>query len=194
VRRGAAWLVTLPIALVGIEAAHALANAVFGSPEEAGELFASGSSSAGLVPLLAALALGLLLVGLGGRVAGWWLPCRARLVALPFALLPPVAFVVLELVEGVLHRGAVPWDAALEPTLVFGLLLQFPFALSGYLVARGLLRLSDAVRRLIVGARRARPLAPPPSRSLGGSERTRAARRHSAHCGRGPPVGLLTSS
>ena len=188
-------MVTLPIALVGVEAAHALANAAFGSPEEAGEIFARVASGAELVPVLSALALALVLLGLSGRVAGrWWLPRDAPALALPFALLPPVAFVLLELLEALLHRGHVPADLVVEPALVVGLGLQFPFALAGYLVARLLLRLSDGVRGLIVRRRAAPPLDPP--RALPSPLREDPplpARRGGAHLGRAPPVGLLLS-
>lgn len=194
-RRGAAWLVTLPIALVGIEAAHALANAAFGSPEEAGEIFASAASGAELVPVLSALALALLLLGLGGRVAGrWWSPRGARSLALPFACLPPVAFVLLELLEALLHRGHVPADLGFEPALLAGLVLQIPFALTGYLVARLLLRLSDGVRALILRRRVAPPLEPPRALpSLPHDDPPRHLRRGGAHLGRAPPVGPTVS-
>lgn len=194
-RRGAAWLVTLPIALVGIEAAHAFANAAFGSPEEAGEVFAHAESGAVLVPVLSALGLALVLLGLGFRVAGrWWLPRRARSLALPFACLPPVAFVLLELVEALLHRGHVPADLLLEPAVVAGLVLQAPFALTGYLIARLLLRVSDGVRALILHRRVAPPLEPPCALpSLPRDDPPRRTRRGGAHLGRAPPVGLRVS-
>ncbi len=193
--RGAAWLVTLPIALVGIEAAHALANAALGSPEKAGEIFANAASGAELVPMLSALALGLVLLGLGSRVAGrWWSPRGARSLALPFACLPPVAFVLLELVEALSHRGRVPADLGFKPAFLAGLLLQIPFALTGYLVARLLLRLSDGVRSLIVRRRIAPPLEPPRALSSGPREDPALpARRHAAHWGRAPPIGLRVS-
>ncbi len=188
-------MVTLPIALVGIEAAHALANASFGSPEKAGEIFASAASGAELVPMLSALALALLVLGLGGRVAGrWWLPQGAPLLALPFACLPPVAFVLLELVEALAHRGRVPADLGFEPAFLAGLVLQIPFALTGYLVARLLLRLSDGVRTLILRGRAAPPGERPaalPSKPR--DDPPRRARRGGAHLGRAPPLGLLLS-
>jgi len=195
VRRGAAWLVTLPIALVGIEAAHGFANAAVGSPEEAGEIFASAATGAELVPVLSALALALVLLGLGGRVAGrWWLPRHARSLALPFACLPPVAFVLLELVEALSHRGGVPADLLFEPAFLAGLVLQIPFALTGYLIARLLLRLSDGVRSLMVRRRAARRLEQPCALpSLPSDDPPRRARRGRAHLGRAPPVGLRVS-
>jgi Multicopper oxidase len=62
--------VTLPIALVGIEAAQAIGNAIGSSPEQEAELFASAGSGASLVPPLAAVIVALVLLGLGGRVVG----------------------------------------------------------------------------------------------------------------------------
>jgi hypothetical protein len=188
--------VALPIALIGVEVGHAVANAIFGSPAEDGEVFASPTSGAGLLPPLLALALALILVGLGGRMAGWWwLPGRSRLVALPFACLPPVGFVLLELGEGFVHAGAMPWGSMLEPTFLVGLVLQVPFALAAYVIARVLLRWSDSVRRLIL--RRAAPplLAPSrPSHLRPSDDRPSTLRRGWAYSGRAPPPLSLTAS
>jgi hypothetical protein len=188
-------VVTLPIALVGIEAAHASANAAFGSPEEAGEIFESAASGSELVLVLAALGLALVMLGLGFRVAGrWWLPQHARSLALPFACLPPVAFVLLELVEALLHRGQLPADLLLEPAFLAGLVLQAPFALTGYLVARLLLWVSDGVRAFLRRCRVAPPLEPPRALpSLPHSDPPRRLRRGGAHRARAPPVGVLVS-
>src|SRR5215470_10163322 len=101
-RKHAVWLVTLPVALVGIEAAHALANALFGAP--ASEVRESAESGAGLIPVLATLALAPLLCGLVGRVVGLWsTPRGSRAVVLPFVLLPPLGFVLLEVGEALVH-------------------------------------------------------------------------------------------
>ena len=152
-RKHAVWLVTLPVALVGIEAAHALANAAFGAPGS--EVLESAESGAGLIPLLAALALAAVLCGLVGRVAGlWWTPRRSRAVLLPFVLLPPLGFVLLELGEALAH-SPIEWEELVGPTFLVGLALQLPVALVGYLLARALLRLSDEVREL-------RPTGSPP--------------------------------
>src|SRR5262245_40216701 len=135
-RRGVAWLVTVPIALAGVVAAHSLANVALGSPEGAGELFASGESGRGLLPLVGAFAAGLVVLGLAGQVmAPSGKSERGGLVALPFACLPPFAFAALELIEAhVPFGGGV--GSVLNPTFALGLALQLPFALCGYLVAR----------------------------------------------------------
>ncbi len=182
-RRRLTWLVTLPLALAGIEAAHALANAAFGSPTEGEELFASARSGAGLLPLAGALALAAVLVGLAGRAAR---PGGTRPPALPFALLPPLGFLLLELLESLLHSGTPPAPSA---TLLAGLALQAPFALAGYLAARALLRLGERAGRLLAQARPAPfrlALAAPPRELL--ERRPSASRRPHARSGRAPPA------
>jgi hypothetical protein len=187
--------VVVPIALAGVAAAHGLANAAFGSPEGRGELFASAASGADLLPLCAATALAVMLLGLGFRVAARSsLPQSARALALPFACLPPLAFVLLELLEGLLHRGTVPWGEVLEPTFLAGLALQLPFALASYLVARLLLQAGDRLRALLLRERS----APPPGRAALVVSRPRDDRSRSCACGsrerdRAPPVGLAVS-
>jgi hypothetical protein len=193
-RKGTAWLVSFPIALVGMLTAHAVANAAVGSPGRAGEVFASAASGGELVPVVAALAAGAILLGLIGRVARrWCLTAGGRSLAMPFALLPPLGFILLELGEGFAHGGGVGGDLPRHPTFLFGLALQLPFALVGYVAARALLRLSDGVRALLARRRPlrlARPLAalrrpsdaPPPR-----------VRRGAVHSGRAPPAFVAVS-
>lgn len=193
-RRTAVWLVTLPLALIGVEAAHALANQLFGSPQGEAEVFASAAAGAELGPPLLALALAALLLALAARAAGrWWLPRSARSLALPFACVPAVAFVLLELLEAVLADGSMPWDPHGRPTFAAGLALQLPFALAGYLLARMLLRLSDGARSLIARrpSRLPWPLLLLPSTD--GDRALRPAHGSSVHAARGPPAALSAS-
>jgi hypothetical protein len=151
-----AWLVTVPIAVVGCESAHALTNLAFGFPgERPAELLQDGGPGAALIPALATLAAAVVLLGLATRVAGAWPGHGAAAARLPFALLAPALFVVQELAETVLRTGAPPVGTVLEPTFLPGLLLQIPFALAAYVVARALIRLADGVRALVAGRRRA---------------------------------------
>jgi hypothetical protein len=195
-RRGhaLAWLVTVPIALIGVASAHALANLAFGSPEEAGELFAAPDSGSGLVPVLAALALGLVAVGLAGRIAAAEVPRRTRAVALPFAALPPVGFLALELLEGLLHRGVVPWSSLLGATFLVGLFLQLPFAVAGYLAARGLLRAAEELRRLVRQPPPSLPASAPRALAPAGEPDPRVAERGCSRLGRAPPAVRLAST
>jgi hypothetical protein len=55
-----------------------------------------------------------------------------------FALAAPVAFVLQEHLEGVVHTGHVPWLLT-SPVLLVGLLLQAPIALLSAFVAHRLL-------------------------------------------------------
>ncbi|HYX86719.1 MAG TPA: hypothetical protein VE777_17245 [Gaiellales bacterium] len=189
-RRRIAWLVVLPLALLGSEAAHAAADALFGSPAgDRGELFDGAGPGAAAVPALIALAVAAVVLGLAGRVAGVWPATRCRAVArTPFAVLAPLAFVLQEHLELLLHTGRVPVGAALEPSFLPGLALQLPFALAGYVIARALLRLADGVRGLVSRRRGAlgrgariplpRPRDEAASRRLVGW----------AHSGRAPPA------
>ena len=154
-----AWLTAVPIALAGMESAHAIANGLCGSPEGSGELFAAASSGAEVFVPVVALAVAVVLVGLMTRATGAWggsVGRRER--ALPFGLLPLLAFVALEAGEGMAHHGGLPWGEFADSAFVVGLGLQLPFAAAGYLLARLLLRATDLVRQLV--ARRAqRPRA-----------------------------------
>ena len=58
--------------------------------------------------------------------------------------LAPLTFAVQECVERLATEAAV--SAVLEPTFLPGVLLQLPFALLTFLVARALLRTADSIR------------------------------------------------
>jgi len=142
--RKAVWLLTLPVALAGIEAAHALANLAFGPPHR--ELFEGTDSGRGLLLALGALGLASIVCWFAGRVAGVCsTPRSSRSVLLPFVLLPPVGFVLIELGEA-LAAGSLRVEELERPTFLAGLALQLPAALAGYLLARALLRLGDELR------------------------------------------------
>ncbi len=190
-KRSHAWLVTMPIALAGIEAAHALANAVFGSPEGAGELFASAASGSGLAPIAAGLGAACVLAGLAAKVVGAG-ASRPRTFALPFALLPPLAFVLLEVAEGLFHRGTVPWSDLHEPTFLVGLALQVPFALLGYSISRLVLRLGSRLCELLTRASGPQRPAALVEIVSPGSLRLRS-RRGSPELGRAPPSAVGAS-
>jgi len=182
-----AWLVTLPIAVVGCESAHALANVAFGAPGGGrAELF-QGGPGAGALPLVAALAVAAVLAGLTSRATGAWStsPAAARL---PFALLAPALYIVQEHVETVLRTGAAPVGTVIEPTFLPGLLLQIPFAIAAYAVARALVRLADGVRALVTSRRRVRRRPTVPAQRRRGSLiAPRTGRSRWAHSGRAPP-------
>ena len=184
-----AWLVTLPIAVIGCESAHAAANLVFGTADgDAGPFVLSTARNADLVTLIASLAAVSVVLGLAGRAAGAWSTHRTAAARLPFALLAPAAFVFQEHLETLLHTGAAPFGTILHPTFLAGLLLQIPFALAGYAIARVLVRLADGVRALI--GRRGRPAhsdGTPPQTRPAYQTPPRSTAHSWAHSGRAPP-------
>jgi len=190
-RERLAWLVTVPIAVAGSEAAHALANTAFGSPTgPSGELVEGRGPGAHLVPALGALVLAAITLGLVARVAGaWGAGRRASAAPFVFACLPPALYGFQEHLELGLHSGAVPLAAVLEPTFLPGLVLQVPFALAAYVLARLLIGLADGVRGLI--GRRGQVHVPPVRGAAVPRARDASPRRSfagQAHCGRGPPL------
>jgi hypothetical protein len=149
-RRGAAWGLALPLALVGSQAAHALAYTLV-YPEagtRAVTLFATGHAYLDWLPVVfagaGAAAAASLAVAAADAARGR--PAR-HVPAWAFALVPPVGFVLQELLELSLHTGTFGWRALLAPTFLPGLLLQLPFALAAYAAARILLRRAEQVGR-----------------------------------------------
>ena len=74
-----------------------------------------------------------------------------------FALLPPLSFTVQELLERWLAVHQAPWWMFEQPTFRIGLLLQLPFALLAYLVARALLRAARTAGESIASILTPRP-------------------------------------
>ena len=173
-RRGAAWLLSVPIALAGCLGAHALAYRVVApdAHERAHLLAASGHGYLAHLRIVAAAALALLFVAFVRQAAaaarGLEPEGPSRLVA----LVPPRAFVVQEHLERARHDGAFPLHALTQPSFLVGLALQLPFALLALAVARLLSRAATAVGRLL--ARR-------PRRSAAAMPATVALARPRAH-------------
>ena len=105
----------LPILLFGVEAGHTVANRLVGDPDARADLYVSSSTQQRLLPLLLAVVVVAALIGAGARSASRWM----------FAALPPVFFLVVEVVEAVVDGRF----STTEPALWLGLALQLPFAL-----------------------------------------------------------------
>jgi hypothetical protein len=188
-RERLAWFVTLPIAVIGCQSAHAVTNVLLGSPESArSELLLRHGPGAGLVPLLACVALAAVAAGLMGRAAGAWSAGRTAAVRLPFAIIAPALFVVQEHVETLLRTGAAPIGTVVEPTFLSGLVLQIPFAIAAYAIARALIRLADGVRALVSSRRRVPRRAAGIARRPASLAAPRSERNRWAHSGRAPPL------
>ncbi len=160
----------MPIVLGGAQLAHAVDYWLV-SPDahERSELLAgSGHGYFSYLPFAVALCVALLVAGLVAvaRAAGRGRPAFS-LDPWPLAVLPLATFVLQEHLERYLHDGAFPWHAATEPTFALGLVLQIPFAIAAYVVARLLLRAAEAIGSARGAPRKLRPavlanLAPAP--------------------------------
>ncbi len=116
-------------------------------------MLATGHSYFTRLPILLAAAGACVLVALVATAVDAARGLRARaLPASAFALLPPLAFALQELLELSLHTGTFAWHAVLAPTFLPGLLLQLPFALLMYVLARLLLRAAERIGRALRGA------------------------------------------
>jgi hypothetical protein len=155
-RRRLAWLVATPLMLGGSQAAHALAYR-WVYPEAHVRFLALASTGHGYLvqlPIALGIAGAVTLVSLLVAALDAARGRRARaLPAWAFAVLPPLAFVVQEVLELSLHMGTLGWRAVLEPTFLPGLALQLPFALAAYVAARLLLRAAERLGRLFATKR-----------------------------------------
>jgi hypothetical protein len=182
--------VALPAMLAGTEAAHGLAyRLVF--PQAALRFHVLASTGHGYLawlPLVLALAGAAGALGIGAAVLD---TVRGRRVhELPpaaFALLPPLAFTLQELLELSLRTGTFGWHALAAPTFLPGLALQLPFALAAYAGARLLLRAAVRLGRALTSS-------PPARRDSGFSTLcNQAASGLQSHCtrsSRAPPLAV----
>jgi len=192
-RRALAWLLALPLMVGGSQAAHVLAYRwVYpSSGVRLHALVVTGHGYMSRLPVVLAAAAAVALVSLA--VAAADAACGRSVRALPawaFALLPPAAFVLQEILERSIHTGTFFWQAVETPTFLPGLLLQLPFAAAAYAAARLLLRTATAVgRRIGVPRRLAAPLgtAARTLRPLGVAA-LRPAPLATAAAGRAPPL------
>src|SRR4051794_32311552 len=153
-RRGLAWALTLPLVLLGSQAAHALAYDLVSPQAHARMLLTTGHGYLTWLPLALALAgaVALAALGVAAADAARGRPARA-LPAWAFAVLPPAVFVIQEVLELSLHTGGFTMQALLAPTFLPGLLLQLPLALVAYLAARFFLRGAERVGRALAQPR-----------------------------------------
>lgn len=153
----AAWLASVPLMVVGSQVAHVLAfRLVYPNAHvRLAALLATGHSYMGAsayLPLLLGLVFAAETVGVGCTLAA---AVRRRpsapAPAWAFALLPVLGFTLQELLERWLWGGSFPWSLVLQPTFCVGLLLQLPFAVMAFLVARALLRVAETAGRALRG-------------------------------------------
>ena len=194
-RRVAAWLLSFPLMVVGSQVAHVLAYRwVYpGAHVRLSALVSTGHGymgQPGYLPILLGVLFAAELVGIGWVLAGSLRRSLRRPVpAWAFALLPMLGFTLQELLERWLAGAPAPWLTALQPTFRAGLLLQLPFALAAYLLAKLLLRSADRAASVLRG-----PIPRPRSAGvlLGWVVLEAGCRPWGAiaggHAGRGPPA------
>lgn len=125
------WVLTAPLLVLSLLAGHSLGYrwAVADPHSRAHLLQDSGHGYFAYAPLLIAVGLTLIAAALAARIRA---AARGdRMGGSPpwlFALLPPIAFVVQELVERLLHSGQVHVGTLTEPAVLIGLVLQLPLA------------------------------------------------------------------
>ncbi|MGZ4389346.1 MAG: hypothetical protein ACXVZL_08195 [Gaiellaceae bacterium] len=190
-RRSLAWAVAVPLILAGSQAAHALAYRLV-YPDlhlRTVTLLSTGHGYLTWLPVALAVGGAAALASLGATALDAVRGGSPRpLPAAAFALLPPLAFALQELLELSLHTGTFAWHALLAPTFLPGLLLQAPFALASYAAARLLLRAAEqaglALRPQAVHARAATTVSFPQPRRASLPRRRVASSRLAK---RGPP-------
>src|ERR671923_148664 len=136
-KRRAAWLIPLPLAVSSWLGAHCMAYWLVspaGEHHHMGLHAESGHAYLGYTPAIVLWGLALVVAGLLLCVSEG---LRGRRPSRPptrlFVMLPPVGFVMQEHLERLIGTGAIPHDLMLEPTFVVGLALQLPFALAALL-------------------------------------------------------------
>jgi hypothetical protein len=151
-RRRLPWLIALPVMAAGSIGAHSLSYLVVSArtTEGAGEASerASNGGPSYLVLLLGIVAATAIVAACARLLLGRARRRRAGSVS-PwlFFVLPPLAFASQELAERLLNAESFPFQAALEPRFLVGLLLQLPFGLLALLFARALLRVVERIAR-----------------------------------------------
>jgi len=168
-RQRLTWLSTAPLMLGGLVAGHALGYrlAFADAHARADALAQSGHSYFRFLPLALSVSLAVLFCGLGLQALAGYRGQRRRAATSPLIiLLPPIAFMVQEVTERVLHTGHVPWSLPWQPAFLFGLALQLPFALAALILAWVLDSAARTVGRALSTAPRLvfQPFVPQPVR------------------------------
>ncbi len=190
-RRAAAWLLAIPLMIAGSQAAHVFAYRLVYPQAEVRlrELLATGHGYLGYIPMLAGIGLAVEVVVFVSLVLGSVRRRRhAPVPAWAFACLPMIGFAAQEFLERWLAGIPFPWWVVLQPTFRIGLLLQLPFAILVYVVARLLLRVADRIGSVLRGAEERAPLLGSAAGWLPlAVSPPRIAGLASGHTGRGPP-------
>ncbi len=154
------WVLTAPLLALSLLAGHSLGYrwAVADPHARAHLLEESGHGYFTYAPLLIAVGFTLIAAALAMRIRA---AARGdRMGESPpwvLALLPPMAFVVQELAERLLHSGHVHWATLAEPAVLIGLVLQLPLAVIALGLAWLLAQATDQLGQAIADRPRNRP-------------------------------------
>ena len=140
-RRALTWLLLVPLALLGSEAAHTVDFWLV--EQDAGQratlLAETGHGYIGWLPAAIAMCWAVVLLSLVGWALEGGRGRRAPVLPFaPFALLPPIAFAGREFIERAAY-GELQASFLIEPVFLVGLAVQIPFALIALLAGRALL-------------------------------------------------------
>lgn len=195
-RHRLAWLIAVPLAVVGTLAGHAVGYraALPDSHERAHALAASGHGylewaplAVGLCVAIAGLAfLAAVLAAMRGREPAGG-PRRLSLVA----ALAPIAFVLQELIERIAHDGHVHWGLVASAPFLLGLATQVPFALLAAAIAFALTTAAERVASAFRAASHPRPrLTALRFTSFGSVDLPCEPVLARGYAGRGPPLSV----
>lgn len=190
-RRSVAWLLSLPLTVLGAVLAHATAYRLVepASGERAELLAETGHAYLALWPLLITAAVTVAVAGFlfcafeGARGRG-----NANVPSWPLPVLPVAAFAVQEHLERLLHDGAFPSVLVVEPVFLVGLLLQLPFALAALVATRALGSAAYALGEALAAARPYRLTAPAVTPPVAAVAVPRLRPLAACAAGRGPPL------
>ena len=133
-RRLLAWVVAVPLAVIGTLAGHSIGYraAVPDAHERAHVLASSGHGYLQYVPLVVALCIAIAVLGVVATVLAFLRDrdtTRGTHQIALVALLAPVAFVAQEVVERYAANGHVHWGLLISAPFLLGLAAQLPFGL-----------------------------------------------------------------
>jgi hypothetical protein len=154
-RRGLAWLAAIPLMLAGSQAAHVFAYRWVYPEAHVRVLTLAATGHGYLAQLPIALGVGAAITLVSLFVVALDAARGRQMRAVPawaFGALPPLAFVVQEVLELSLHTGTLAWHAVFAPTFLPGLALQLPFAVAAYVAARLLLGAAERLGRIFATA------------------------------------------
>jgi hypothetical protein len=160
------WLIAVPLAVMGTLAGHSVGYwaAVPDAHERSHVLASSGHGYLEYAPLAIGLCLAIAALGFVAIVLAAVRRDRTRVDSRSFRLvaaLPPVAFVLQELIERYAHAGHVHWELLVSAPFLLGLATQLPFSLLAAAIAFALAAAAVRVGRALGGACRPRPRALP---------------------------------